>query len=166
MATRFVSIIKSTNEESVGVIRFHEDGKRVYLDTNIGEENDLSRLTLFNIETGEEKLVESDPKKEVDFGGTVFSNVTKKLLATYYVGDRMRIEFHDKDFEKAYKKLKKQLPDGDIYLGATTNDDRYWFVTSRATSIPAPPISTTWRRAKSNCSTGPGRTCRPNTSPR
>ncbi len=124
-----VSIIKSTNDESVGVVRFHEDGKRVYLDTNIGDENDLSRLTLFNVETGEETLVESDPKKEVDFGGTVFSNVTKKLLATYYVGDRMRIEFHDKDFEKAYKKLKKKLPKGDIYLGATTNDDRYWFVT-------------------------------------
>ena len=124
-----VSIIKSTNDESVGVIRFHVDGKRVYLNTNIGEDIDLARLTLFNVETGEEKLVESDPKKEVDFGGSVFSNKTKKLLATYYVGDRMRIEFHDKDFKKAYNKLKKKLPKGDIYLGATTNDDRYWFVT-------------------------------------
>ncbi len=126
---KIVSIIKSTNEENVGVVRFHEDGKRIYLNTNIGEDIDLSRLTLFNVETGEEKLVESDPKKEVDFGGSVFSNKTKKLLATYYVGDRMRIEFHDKDFKKAYNKLKKKLPKGDIYLGATTNDDRYWFVT-------------------------------------
>jgi len=131
-----VSIIKSTNEEAVGVIRFHEDGKQVYLDTNIGEDIDLSRLTLFNVETGEEKLIEADPKKEVDFGGTVFSRKTKKLLATYYVGDRMRIEFHDKDFKKAYNKLKKMLPKGDIYLGATTRDDRYWFVTVTSDTDP------------------------------
>jgi dipeptidyl aminopeptidase/acylaminoacyl peptidase len=123
-----VSIIKSTNDESVGVVQFDKDGRHVYLDTNIGDDVDLSRLTLFDIETGEEKVVESDPKKEVDFGGAIFSNKTKDLLATYYVGDRLRIEFHDKDFEKAYKDLKKKLPKGDIYLGSTTNDDRYWMV--------------------------------------
>ncbi len=123
-----VSIIRSTNEENVGVIRFHKDGKRVYLNTNIGEDVDLSRLTLFNVETGEEKLVEADPKKEVDFGGTIFSDKDEKLVATYYVGDRMRIRFHDKRFEKAYKKLKKQLKDGDLYMGSGTKDDRYWIV--------------------------------------
>ncbi len=123
-----VSIIKSTNEENVGVIRFHNDGKRVYLDTNIGEDIDLSRLTLFNVETGEEELVEADPKKEVDFGGTIFSDKDEKLIATYYVGDRLRIRFHDKKFEKAYKKLKKQLKDGDLYMGSGTKDDHYWIV--------------------------------------
>ena len=123
-----ISIIKSTNEENVGVIRFHKDGKRVYLDTNIGEDINLSRLTLFNVETGEEELVEADPKKEVDFGGTIFSDKDEKLIATYYVGDRLRIRFHDKKFEKAYKKLKKQLKDGDLYMGSGTKDDRYWIV--------------------------------------
>ena len=131
-----VSIIRSTNEENVGVIRFHKDGERVYLDTNIGEDIDLSRLTLFNVETLEEEVVESDPEGEVDFGGTVFSDRDEELIATYYVGDRMRIYFHDKDFEKAYKKLKKELPDGDLYLGASTKDDRYWIVAVTSDTDP------------------------------
>jgi len=123
-----VSIIKSTNNENVGVLQFDKDGRHVYLDTNIGDDVDLSRLTRFDIETGEEKVIESDPKKEVDFGGAIFSNKTHDLLATYYVGDRLRMQFHDKDFEKAYKNLQKQLPKGDIYPGSTTNDDRYWMI--------------------------------------
>ncbi|MDD3642525.1 MAG: S9 family peptidase [Candidatus Krumholzibacteria bacterium] len=123
------SIIRSTNEENVGVIRFHKDGERVYLDTNIGEDVDLSRLTLFNVETGEETLVESDPKKEVDFGGTTFSDATDELVATYYVGDRLRIYWHDKKFEKAYKELRKKLPEGDLYFGSGTEDDRLVLVT-------------------------------------
>ena len=123
------SIIRSTNEESVGVLRFHKDGKRAYLSTNIGDKVDLSRLTLLDVETLEEKLVESDPKREVDFGGAQFSEKRDELVATYYVGDRMRIYFHDKEFEKAYQNLKKKLPKGDLYLGSSTKDDRLWLVT-------------------------------------
>lgn len=133
---QITSIIRSTNEENVGVIRFHKDGKRVYLDTNIGEDVNLSRLTLFNVETGEETLVEKDPKNEVDFGGTIFSDKDEELVATYYVGDRLRIYWHDKKFEKAYKELRKKLPDGDLYLGSGTKDDRLFLVTVTSDTDP------------------------------
>ncbi len=118
-----------SNEEQVGVVRFHKDGKRVYLSTNKGEDIDLSRLTIFNPETLEEEVIESDPKKQVDFGGAEFSSATDELVATYYVGDRLRVYFKDDKFKKAYKKLQKELPDGDIYFGSSTLDDRLWMVT-------------------------------------
>jgi dipeptidyl aminopeptidase/acylaminoacyl peptidase len=125
----FVSVYTTTNEENAGVIRFHKDGKRAYVETNKGDDVDLSRLILFNPETMEEKIVEMDPKKQVDFGGVEFSVKTDELVATYYVGDRLRTYFKNKKWEDAYKKLVKQLPDGDIYFGPATLDDRLWMVT-------------------------------------
>ncbi|MBN2071216.1 MAG: prolyl oligopeptidase family serine peptidase [Candidatus Krumholzibacteriota bacterium] len=126
------SVYVTTNEESAGIIRFHKDGKRAYMATNRGDENDLSRLVLFDPETGKEELIETDPEKEVDFGGTLFSNVTDELIATTYEGDRLRIYWKDKKFEKAYKQLKKDLKkeigDGDLFLGSSTSDDRYFIV--------------------------------------
>ncbi|UCF04704.1 MAG: alpha/beta fold hydrolase [bacterium] len=121
-------IYEVSNEEDVTLIRFHKDGERIYMETNKGEDVDLSRLVLFNPETGEIEMVESDPEKEVDFGGTFFSRKTDELLGTYYVADRLRIYFRDKKAAKDYKKLKKQLPDGDIYFGSMTNDDRLMLV--------------------------------------
>ena len=47
--------------------RFHKDGRRVYMQTNKGDV-DLTRLVLFDPETGKEELVESDPMNRVDFG--------------------------------------------------------------------------------------------------
>jgi dipeptidyl aminopeptidase/acylaminoacyl peptidase len=125
---KLVQVYECSNEEQVGILRFHKDGKRVYLDTNKGEDVNLSRLVLFNPETLEEEFVEADPKGEVDFGGAEFSSKNDELIATYYLGDRLRIYFKDKKFEKAYKKLQKELPDGDIYMGSSTLDDRLWMV--------------------------------------
>ena len=59
--------------ETCGPDSFHADGKRVYLQTNKGDNVDLTRLTLFDPETGQEELVESDPLGRVDFGGLLTS---------------------------------------------------------------------------------------------
>ncbi|HUV35339.1 MAG TPA: S9 family peptidase [Patescibacteria group bacterium] len=125
----FVSVYTTTNEENAGPVRFHKDGKRVYIETNKGEDVNLSRLILFDPVTLNEEIVEMDPKKQVDFGGVEFSNKTDEMVATYYVGDRLRTYFKDKEFENAYKKLVKQLPEGDVYFGPATLDDRLWLVT-------------------------------------
>ncbi len=123
-----VQVYKVSNEEQAGILRFHKDGEWVYLVTNKGEDVNLSRLVLFNPDTMEEKFVEADPEGEVDFGGAEFSSKTDELIATYYVGDRLRYYFKDDRFEDAYEKLEKELPDGDIYLGSSTLDDRLWMV--------------------------------------
>ena len=130
------SIYTCTNEEQAGPIAFHEDGEWFYMSTNKGEDVDLSRLILFNPETLEEKFVESDPKNEVDFGGTIFSDKTDEIIATYYVGDRLRIYWKNWKFKTAYKKLKNKLPDGDIYMGSATKDERYWLVAATSDTDP------------------------------
>jgi len=78
-------------EESCGPVRFERGTSRVYMLTNKGDDVDLTRLILFDPNTGEEQFVESDPEGQVDFAGAAFSDVTGELLATVYVGDRVRI---------------------------------------------------------------------------
>ena len=64
----FTKVYSCTSSRRCGPARFHKDGKRVYMQTNKGDV-DLTRLVLFDPATGKEELVESDPKKRVDFGG-------------------------------------------------------------------------------------------------
>ena len=126
------SVYRVTNEETAYILRFQKDGKRAYMVTNKGEDTDLEQLVLFDPQTGATEYVESDPEKEVDFGGAMFSNVTKELVATTYEGARLRIYWKDKKWEEAYKKLKKELKkeigDGDLILTSSTKDDRLHIV--------------------------------------
>ena len=112
--------------ETVDPIRFHKDGQRVYMASDKGDDVNFQRLILFDPATGAEELVESDPMNQVDFGGAEFSEKTDELVETYYVGDRLRVYFKDAGWEKDYKRLQKQLPDGDIYFRSSTNDERLW----------------------------------------
>ena len=123
-ADTMVVVYACSKDETVDPIRYHKDGARVYMSTDKGAEVNLSRLILFNPTTGTEELVESDPDNRVDFGGAEFSQKSDDLVATYYVGDRLRVYFRDKEWEKDYGRLRKQLPEGDIYFASSTNDDR------------------------------------------
>jgi dipeptidyl aminopeptidase/acylaminoacyl peptidase len=116
-------------EEDCGPVRFHKDGRRVYMVTNKGDDVDLVRLVLFDPASGNLELVESDPEGEVDFGGAEFSDDTDELVATYYVGDRLRIYPKDDDFAHHYERLRELLPRGDIYLGSSTEDESKVIVT-------------------------------------
>jgi dipeptidyl aminopeptidase/acylaminoacyl peptidase len=111
--------------ETCGPVRFHKDGKRVYLETNQGEDVDLTRLVLFDPATKELELVEADPEGEVDFGGAVFSDATEELIATVYLGDRERVYPRSERVEKALEFLRSELPEGEISFAEMTNDDRY-----------------------------------------
>ncbi len=123
-ADTMVVVYACSKDETVSPIRFHKDGARVYMVTDKGDNVNLARLILFDPQTKKEELVESDPENQVDLGGAEFSQKTDELVATYYVGDRLRVYFRNKEWENDYKKLQKQLPDGDIYLGSSTADER------------------------------------------
>ena len=56
--------------EGCAPIRFHKDNTRFYMETNKGS-GDLSRLVLFDPQTGKEELFESDPLNRVVFGAPV-----------------------------------------------------------------------------------------------
>jgi dipeptidyl aminopeptidase/acylaminoacyl peptidase len=120
---RLTQIYECSQEESCGPVRFHRDGRRVYMITNRGEP-DLTGLVLFDVQTRREELVERDPQGQVDFGGAEFSRATQELVATYYVGDRLRVYPKDARFARDWERLRAALPEGDIYLGSTTRDDR------------------------------------------
>ncbi|MDH3245513.1 MAG: prolyl oligopeptidase family serine peptidase, partial [Saprospiraceae bacterium] len=114
--------------ETCYVSRFHKDGKQVYMVTNKGDELDLTQLTLFDPASQELQVVESDPEGQVDFGGTIFSDVTDELVATTYTGDKTRIYFRDKDWEAEYNWLKEQLPGVEVNIGSSTKDERKFLV--------------------------------------
>ncbi|MGK7875329.1 MAG: alpha/beta fold hydrolase [Xenococcaceae cyanobacterium] len=124
-----VRVYTCSFEDICGLHRFHKDGKRVYMETNRGEDVDLTRLVLFNPQSQEIELVDVDPKQEVDFGSTIFSPETKELIATVYVGDRQRIYPKDKEFARDLDFLKEKLPEGDLGLSSITKDGRLFLVT-------------------------------------
>ena len=114
--------------ETCNPLQFHTDNARVYMETNRGEP-DLTRLVLFNPDTKQEELVESDPQNEVDFGAAIFSEKTDELVGTVYVGDRTRTYFRDKSFEADYKQVKSKLPNLEVTIAGGTDgrsqvDDR------------------------------------------
>jgi len=115
-------------QETCNPNRFHKNGEWVYMVTNKGENVDLTRLILFNPETGEEKLVESDPEGQVDFGGAVFSNDTDELIATVYVGDRVRIYPKTEQLKQDLAFLEQELPEGELSLQSSSEDMRYHLI--------------------------------------
>jgi dipeptidyl aminopeptidase/acylaminoacyl peptidase len=115
-------------EETASPVRFTPDGKSFYMATNKGETLDKIQLELFNLATGTTTLVDKDPLNEVDFGDALFSDVTNELLATFYIGDRVRVYPKQKQFAEDWAKLKKALPDGEVSLTSTTADETLWMV--------------------------------------
>lgn len=123
-----VPIYSVTNEESAYPIRFSPDGKSFYMITNKGEELDKTQLVLYNLEDDSIEFVDKDPLNEVDFGSAFFSDITNELIFTSYTGDKNRVYFRDKEYEKDYEKLKTKLPDGEVSLRSSTKDENIWLV--------------------------------------
>ena len=108
-------------EETCAANRFHKDGKRVYVSSNKGE--DLIRLLLVDVSTGDEELIDVDPEGEVDLGGASFSDVTEELIATVYVGDRLRIYPRTQELTDELAWLRERLPDGEFGYPSSTEDE-------------------------------------------
>lgn len=125
----FKTIYTCDGFESCGPVAFDKDNKLVYFETNKGD-RDLLQFVLLDPQTGAEKFVEEDPLKRVDLGGTTFSNVTKKLVATTYTDDKTRIYWKDKKFESDYNLIKKRLGEREISFGSATSDESKFIVST------------------------------------
>jgi len=132
----FTKIYSCDVFETCAPLRFHKDSKRFYLMTNKGANLNLTRLNLFDQETGKTELVESDPLKRVDFAGAQFSEVTDELIVTYYMDERLRLYFKDKTFAADYKWLKSKLPGKEVRFGSHTNDERLWLIPANSDREP------------------------------
>ena len=83
-------ILKATWQEGMGGFRFRPGDRTVYLETNVGEEHDLSFLAEMDPRTGELRKLESDPLGRVDISRAAFSEATDELVGTVYLDDRKR----------------------------------------------------------------------------
>ena len=122
--------------ESAYVSTFHKDNERVYLVSNKGDDVNFTSLYLFNPNTKEIELVESDPEGEADFGGLAFSDVKKEPIATIYVGAKRRLYFKDKENEGDYKFLQSKFPGSEINSGSSTLDERKTLVVVNSDTDP------------------------------
>ena len=126
----FTKIYACNVFETCSPVQFHKDGARVYMVSNKGAGVDLMRLTLVDVATGAETLVETDPLKRVDIGNAIFSERTDDLIATVYVDDRQRLYFKDPVFEADYRFVEKQLPGRQLNFGSPTADEQRWIVSA------------------------------------
>ena len=133
---KFTQVYTCNVFETCDPIHFSKDDRRVYMETNKGGAVDLTRLVLFDPETGKEEVVESDPLNRVDLSGVEFSDVTDELVFTRYVEDRQRLYFKDKAFEADYKLLQKKLPNKEISFDSSTSDEMRWLLTAYSDTEP------------------------------
>jgi dipeptidyl aminopeptidase/acylaminoacyl peptidase len=129
-------IYSCTVLETCGPASFHKDGKRVYLVTNKGDDANLVGLSLLNVETGATELVESDPLKRVDLGGTRFSEVLQELVVTGYADERTRLYWHNAEREADYKLIKAKLGDVEISTTNETANEQLSLIVARSDVEP------------------------------
>src|ERR1035441_10294297 len=135
-ASGFTKIYSCDVFENCSPLRFHKDGHRFYMETNKGNDVNLSALVLFDPETEKLEAVESDPLKHVDFGTAVFSEATDELAMTAYDDDQIRRYFRDKGFEADYKWLQGKLPGKEIGVASRSNDEQLWLVSAHSDTEP------------------------------
>jgi dipeptidyl aminopeptidase/acylaminoacyl peptidase len=135
-ADAFTKVYSCTVFETCSPLRFHRDGKRLYMETNKGADVNLTSLVLFDPQTSKTEAIESDPLKKVDLRGTIFSEATDELVETSYYDERERRYFKDKGFEADYAWLQRKLPNRQINLVSRTSDEQVWLVSAAADVEP------------------------------
>ena len=134
--TGFTKVLSCDVFETCSPLRFHKDGKRVYIETNHGPDLDLTTLVLFDPETGKMDTVESDPLKHVDFGSAAFSEVTDELVYTSYRDDHTRRYFKDPAYEADFQWLEAKFPGRHVSIASKTRDEQLWLVNAASDVEP------------------------------
>ncbi|ESA38598.1 peptidase s9 [Leptolyngbya sp. Heron Island J] len=121
-------------EETCMPIRFHPDGQRVYLISN--RDGDLIQLELLDLESQQSQVIEADPENQVDFATAIFSEATDELVATAYVGDRLRIYPQEEQFAADLAFIQQQLPEMELSVQSMTQDDRLVLISAQSDVNP------------------------------
>jgi dipeptidyl aminopeptidase/acylaminoacyl peptidase len=123
--------------ETCAPLRFHKDGRRVYVMTNKGPDVDLIRLVLLDVATGSEEFVEADPLGRVDLAAARFSEKTDELMFTAYLDEKLRLSWKDRAFEADYRFLEQKLgADRQIGFGSSTTDEELFIVSATSDVEP------------------------------
>ena len=113
--------------EYVRPIRFTHNGSAFYFESNKGD-IDKTQLMLFDLKSSAVKVIDRDPLDQADFVDAIFSEVTDELIATVYVGDRRRVYFPKSTLKRDFDRMKKQLPDANLFVDCRTADERLWLL--------------------------------------
>lgn len=132
----FTKIYSCNVFETCAPVRFHKDGQRVYLQSNKGQGVNLVRLTLFDVQSGKEDLVESDPENRVDLAAAQFSDLTDTLIVTAYEDEKTRLYWKDKGYEADYRFLEKRFPGREISLTSSTRDEQRFLISASSDVEP------------------------------
>ncbi|RAW03468.1 S9 family peptidase [Pseudochryseolinea flava] len=103
---------------------FDKENKSFYLQSNKGDQEDLTKLYLMDPSSKAIKLVEGDPLKKVDFGGVSVSAITREIQYTTYTDAKTRWYFKNKDAESHYKFLQSKFPGKEIGFASFTKDEK------------------------------------------
>lgn len=133
---KLVPIYTTSVFEEANPIAFDKENKQFYMTTNKGDSLDLTELVLFDPQTLQKTVIESDPMKKVDLNNVFISELSKNLIFTSYEDDRSRYYWKDKDFEADYNLIKKELPNSEIYFTSSTKDENYWLLAATADIDP------------------------------
>ena len=127
---------KATWQEGIGDIRFRPGNQTAYLETNVGEGEDLSYLAEIDPKTGHLQKLESDPLGRVDIARAAFSEATDELVGTVYLDDRKRNYWRDEGFAADFKYLRDQFSGREVGLADMSGDDRRWVILTTADTDP------------------------------
>lgn len=133
---QFRTVYRCSPLDTCGVLRFHKDGRHVWLMCNRGDAANLVELRLLDLTTGEETKVEADPLGRVDLANVLFSERTDELLATVYVDDRARVYFKDPEWAASYAYLQRKLKGRQLGFNSITADEKLVLVTATADTEP------------------------------
>jgi len=120
------SFYNCSNLETCYPVRFHKDG-RLYIVSDKGSTN-LSSLQILDLNTNQIDIVEKDPEDKVDFGGTIFSDVSDELIGTVYTAAKTKVYWKDNSYEQDYNLLKNRFDNAQISFNSSTTDENTYLV--------------------------------------
>lgn len=133
---KFTKVYSCTVMETCAPVRFHKDGKHVYMITNKGANTNLIQLTLLDPDVQKEEFVEKDPLGRVDLTNPMFSEKSESLIGTVYVDERRKIYWKDKGYEADYQWLQKKLPGKEISFVSHTTDENVYLISANSDTEP------------------------------
>jgi len=117
----FNLIYKTNLQESAYITGWDEKNEKAYLVSNKGKV-DLSTLYMFDVESGEVEVLESDPDNEVDFGSLILHRHTREILSTIYIGDKPRRYWRNAQWKEMFSKFENRFPNREVGITSTTED--------------------------------------------
>ncbi len=114
-----------------GIVGYAPDNKKIWIATSL--DVNASRLLEFDIATGKNRVIATDPQFDVE--GVVTNPKTNALEVVTFMKQRTAYEFVDPKMKADYEVLEK-VNHGDIVGLSRTLDDKKWIVTFVSDDAP------------------------------